>query len=88
MRQTQKIALVACCPDPSGNPRPNRAIELLSRMGYRVVTLSSKPKGPVQGLDVVFPILKNGLWNKIARKPFSVVLRFSVLRRFKFEVQR
>lgn len=79
MRQTQEIAIVACCPDPSGNPRPNRAIELLSRMGYRVVALSSKPKGPVQGLDVVFPILKKGLWNKLARKPFSVMLRFSVL---------
>ncbi len=39
-----KKALVACLPDPSGNPRPNRVIHLLNELGYEVYTLSKKPK--------------------------------------------
>ena len=35
-----KKALVAALPDPSGNPRPNRAIKLLYSMGFEVHTLS------------------------------------------------
>lgn len=79
MKQIQKIAIVACCPDPSGNPRPNRAIKLLDQMGYTVVGLCPDPRKPVDGLGTVFPVLKKDLWSKICRKPFSVALRISVL---------
>lgn len=43
--QSSTRALVMCFPDPSGNPRPRRVIELLSNMGFQVIVFSYEIKG-------------------------------------------
>ena len=51
-----KKALVACLPDPSGNPRPNRVIRLLHQSGYRVSALSKELSNPLNELYQVYSI--------------------------------
>jgi hypothetical protein len=46
-------ALVVCLPDPSRNPRPNRAIWLLHRRGYEVWVFSPTPRRPVAEISRV-----------------------------------
>jgi hypothetical protein len=49
-------ALVVCLPDPSRNPRPNRAIWLLHRRGYEVWVFSPTPRKPVAEISRVLPM--------------------------------
>lgn len=51
-----KKALVACFPDPSGNPRPNRAIKALKALGYEVHVLCSPLKTELPEISRVFEI--------------------------------
>ncbi len=51
-----KKALVACLPDPSGNPRPNRVIHLLNELGYDVYSLSRKPEKNIDCLKGNFQL--------------------------------
>lgn len=51
-----KKALVACLPDPSGNPRPNRVIKLMHQMQFVVDSLSLEPVLQVEGLRKTYPI--------------------------------
>jgi hypothetical protein len=52
----QKKALVACFPDPSGNPRPYRAIKALKALGYEVHALCTPLKNELPELSRVFEI--------------------------------
>ena len=45
MKKEFKSVLVICIANPSKNPRPNRIIKLLLRMGYEVDTCSYKSNG-------------------------------------------
>jgi hypothetical protein len=56
MQVQMKKALVACLPDPSGNPRPNRVIRLLHGMNFQVDSLSLAPKSFFEGLQSTFSI--------------------------------
>jgi len=49
-------ALVVCLPDPSRNPRPNRAIWLLHRRGYEVWVFSPAPRQPIAEITRVLPM--------------------------------
>lgn len=51
-----KKALVACFPDPSGNPRPFRAIKALKELGYEVHALCSPLKNELPELSRVYEI--------------------------------
>ncbi len=52
----QKKALIACFPDPSGNPRPNRTIKALYEMGYEVHALCSPLNQKISQLSKVYEI--------------------------------
>ena len=66
-----KKALVAALPDPSGNPRPNRAIKLLYSMGFEVHTLSPKLKKKMKEVTRTIEI-----------NPSEIFIGFKILRRF------
>jgi glycosyltransferase involved in cell wall biosynthesis len=51
-----KKALVACFPDPSGNPRPYRAIKALKEQGFEVHTLCSPLKTRLTEISRVFEV--------------------------------
>jgi glycosyltransferase involved in cell wall biosynthesis len=51
-----KKALVACFPDPSGNPRPYRAIKAIKELGYEVHALCAPLKNELPELSRVFEI--------------------------------
>ncbi|RXK48274.1 glycosyltransferase family protein [Aquirufa rosea] len=65
-----KKALVASLPDPSGNPRPNRAIKLLYNMGFEVHTLSPRLKYKMKEVTLTFEINPSEISNsfKIFRR--------------------
>lgn len=65
-----KKALVASLPDPSGNPRPNRAIKLLYNMGFEVHTLSPGLKEKMKEVTRTFEI-----------NPSEIPLRIKISRR-------
>ncbi len=66
-----KKALVAALPDPSGNPRPNRAIKLLFSMGFEVHTLSPALKKKMKEVTRTIEI-----------NPTEISIGFKILRRF------
>ncbi len=66
-----KKALVAALPDPSGNPRPNRAIKLLYNMGFEVHTLSPALKKKMKEVTRTIEI-----------NPTEISIGFKILRRF------
>ena len=66
-----KKALVAALPDPSGNPRPNRAIKLLYNMGFEVHTLSPALKKKMKEVTRTIEI-----------NPSQISIGFKILRRF------
>lgn len=68
--QVAKKVLIACLPDPSGNPRPNRTIRLLHKFGYEVYSLSPEPKIQMNELVMTYEI-------KVSR----VSLAFKILRK-------
>lgn len=51
-----KKALVACFPDPSGNPRPFRTIKALKELGYEVHALCTPLKNELPALSRVYEI--------------------------------
>jgi glycosyltransferase involved in cell wall biosynthesis len=65
-----KKALVAALPDPSGNPRPNRAIKLLYNMGFEVHTLSPALKKKMKEVTRTIEI-----------NPTEIFIGFKILRR-------
>lgn len=76
-------ALVMCLSDPSGDPRPNRIIHLLSKNGYSVDILSYRIVGNV-------PVVKKFSVQKPSQEIFPRTVRFiravvsSTLARLKF----
>lgn len=66
--KAEKRALIACLPDPSGNPRPNRTIRLLHKIGYKVYSLSPEPKAQMNELVITF-----GLKGSNVSFPFKIV---------------
>lgn len=78
MNYNSRKALVACFPDPSGNPRPNRAIKVLVEMGYEVHGLCAPLKSNLPELGKVFEIRNfiNGFKKSTLQKLFFLLYKF------------
>ncbi len=81
LRGQQPVALVACCADPSVNPRPNRAIKLLAAMGYRVVTLSYPLSQPMPEVAATLVHSRRSLWRGLGRRAVGLLMGLLTLLR-------
>jgi glycosyltransferase involved in cell wall biosynthesis len=71
-----RTAIVICIPDPSGNPRPRRMIELMQSLGYRVDVASAKIRGDIKvenSFVIPSEICRLLLWGKVIRKSASII---------------
>lgn len=75
------LALVACCADPSVNPRPNRAIKLLAAMGYRVITLSYPLSQPMPEVEATWVHSRRGLMLGALRRLLAWGIQLATLAR-------
>lgn len=71
----KKNILVACLPDPSGNPRPKRMIELCRKMGHSVDVVSLPLKNPLD-MDAHHALHHppQNLANKVIRKAIRALM--------------
>lgn len=72
----KKNILVACLPDPSGNPRPRRMIELCKKMGHSVEVVSLPLKAP---MDIEAHYALNPLPQSIVKKLMRKAMRALML---------
>ncbi len=71
-------ALVMCLPDPSGNPRPRRVIELCLKLGMDVSVLSMPPKKSIANVRYFGSRhLSKSITQKILRKIYGLAVSFS-----------
>lgn len=81
-------ALVLCLADPTGNPRPKRAIELCLKMGMDVSVLSLPPGKEVQGVHYfALRNLSRSISQKVMRKIYGLIVSFSLNRFFRDYVE-
>jgi glycosyltransferase involved in cell wall biosynthesis len=68
-------ALIICLSDPSGDPRPLRAIELCKSLGFDVSVVGYPTNQPLTGLKFIsLDLPQSGLVHKIARR-LAIIIR-------------
>ncbi len=71
-------ALVMCLPDPSGNPRPRRVIDLCLKLGMDVSVLSLPPKKAIENVHYFKTrSLSKSIPQKLMRKIYGLAVSFS-----------
>ncbi|MCT7473089.1 glycosyltransferase family protein [Aliarcobacter cryaerophilus] len=74
MKKEFKSVLVICIANPSKNPRPNRIIKLLLRMGYEVDTCSYKSNGDLNiSNEYIFEEINSNFFERINRLLFKII---------------
>lgn len=69
--------LVMCLPDPSGNPRPKRVIELCLKLGMDVSVLSLPPKKAIENVRYFRTrSLSKSIPQKLMRKIYGLAVSF------------
>ena len=75
---TKNNVLIMCLADPSGDPRPLRAIELCRSKGFSVSVMGRLPQKPLEGVTYFpLPKLSLSLPHKIARRLFCAAIALS-----------